>query len=116
MDEENCNPITQEIGGSHYKGFAIEPIQFILANGLGFCEGNVVKYICRYKRKNGVEDLKKARHYIDFLIEREEHPETFEGRKDAFDCRKESENSPNKLTPAPSPTKPKPQNTYPSPF
>jgi hypothetical protein len=74
------NPITQEIGGSHYKGFAIEPIQFILANGLGFCEGNVVKYICRYKRKNGVEDLKKARHYIDFLIEREEHPETFEGR------------------------------------
>lgn len=59
-------------GGSHYKDKAIQPIDFILANNLGFCEGNVVKYVSRYKEKGGVADLKKARHYLDFLIEREE--------------------------------------------
>lgn len=59
----------QQIGGSHYKNKGIQPIDYILSNNLGFCEGNIVKYITRYKDKNGVEDLKKAKHYIDFLIE-----------------------------------------------
>ena len=59
----------QQIGGTHYSNLAIEPIDFITANNLGFCEGNVIKYISRWKAKNGVEDLKKARWYIDFLIE-----------------------------------------------
>ncbi len=59
-------------GPTHYKmGNPIEPIEFILANNLDFCEGNVVKYISRWPAKGGVEDLRKARHYIDFLIERE---------------------------------------------
>lgn len=58
-----------QIGGGHYKDLKIQPIQFILANGLGFCEGNVVKYVTRYASKNGIEDLKKARHYLDLLIE-----------------------------------------------
>lgn len=58
-----------QVGGSHYRDRGIQPIQFILANELGFCEGNVVKYVTRHKFKNGLEDLKKARHYIDFLIE-----------------------------------------------
>ena len=48
---------------------AIQPIQFITADNLGFCEGNVIKYVCRWPAKGGVEDLKKARHYIDLLIE-----------------------------------------------
>jgi hypothetical protein len=61
----------KEIGGTHYRQMKIQPIEFIMANGLGFCEGNVVKYVCRYKNKNGVEDLEKARQYIDFLIEEE---------------------------------------------
>ena len=52
-----------------YSDLAIEPIDFIAANNLGFCEGNILKYIARWKAKNGVEDLKKARWYIDFLIE-----------------------------------------------
>ena len=59
----------EQIGGTHYGNLAIEPIDFITANNLGFCEGNVIKYISRWKAKNGVEDLEKARWYINFLIE-----------------------------------------------
>ena len=59
-------------GGAHYKNCAIQPVEFIHANGLGFCEGNVVKYVARWRSKNGLEDLKKARHYLDLLIEMEE--------------------------------------------
>lgn len=58
-------------GGDHYRSLSIQPIQYIHANQLGFCEGNVVKYITRWRAKNGIEDLKKARHYIDLLIELE---------------------------------------------
>ena len=58
-----------QIGGDHYKELSIQPIEYILANKLGFCEGNIIKYITRYKSKNGLEDLKKAKHYIDMLIE-----------------------------------------------
>ena len=63
--------MSEQVGGDHYAVMKIQPIEFILANQLGFCEGNVIKYLCRYKRKNGLEDLKKARQYLDFLIERE---------------------------------------------
>ena len=62
---------SKQVGGDHYAVMKIQPIEFILANELGFCEGNVIKYLCRYKRKNGLEDLKKARQYLDFLIQRE---------------------------------------------
>jgi len=55
----------------HYTQHKIEPIDFIIKNKLNFCQGNVVKYICRYKLKGGVEDLKKARQYIDFLIDKD---------------------------------------------
>ena len=58
-----------QVGGDHYKNKTIQPIDYIIANELGFCEGNVVKYITRYKDKNGLEDLKKAKQYIEFLIE-----------------------------------------------
>lgn len=61
-----------QIGGDHYSKMAIQPIDYILGNGLGYCEGNIIKYVSRWKNKNGVEDLKKARHYIDLLIESEE--------------------------------------------
>lgn len=57
---------------AHYTQHKIQPMQFCGLNKLGFLEGNVVKYVCRYNMKNGVEDLKKARHYLDKLIEREE--------------------------------------------
>lgn len=51
----------------HYQ-LTIEPVEYIMANNLNFCEGNVVKYISRYKQKGGLEDLFKAKDYIDILI------------------------------------------------
>lgn len=56
------------VGGNHYD-LPIQPWDYIAANQLGFFEGNVVKYVTRWKRKNGLEDLRKARHYLDKLIE-----------------------------------------------
>jgi len=64
--------IEVQVGGSHYKDMEIQPIEFIMANDLGFCEGNVVKYVTRHSNKNGIEDLKKAQHYLKFLIEQYE--------------------------------------------
>lgn len=58
-----------QIGGSHYKVKTIEPWDFIAANNLGFFEGNIIKYLSRWRDKNGTEDLLKARHYLDKLIE-----------------------------------------------
>ena len=52
---------------THYD-FVIQPVDYIIKNGIGFCEGNVIKYISRWKLKNGRDDLLKARHYIDILI------------------------------------------------
>ena len=60
-----------QIGGEHYKSKGIQPIEYIMANDLDFCEGCVVKYISRWKNKNHLEDLLKAKHYLEFLIERE---------------------------------------------
>lgn len=65
------NALDVQVGGTHYKDCAIQPIEYIHANKLGFAEGNVVKYITRWKAKNGLKDLEKARHYIDLLIELE---------------------------------------------
>ena len=53
----------------HYTNGSIEPIDFITANNMDFCSGNVVKYVTRHKYKNGVEDLKKAQFYLNRLIE-----------------------------------------------
>tara|TARA_B100001939_G_scaffold44596_1_gene34398 strand:+ start:192 stop:419 length:228 start_codon:yes stop_codon:yes gene_type:complete len=55
----------------HYAKKEIEPIDYIIANSLTYCEGNVVKYITRWRDKGGLEDLKKAKQYIDFIIEKE---------------------------------------------
>lgn len=67
--QENARAV--QIGGDHYRKLAIQPFDYITANGLGYAEGNVVKYISRWQSKNGLQDLRKARHYIDLLIERE---------------------------------------------
>ncbi|MEX0822688.1 MAG: DUF3310 domain-containing protein [Rhodothermales bacterium] len=61
---------TQE-GGSHYRDMPIQVTEYIHRNGLGFIEGCVVKYVSRWRSKGGVEDLRKARHYLDLLIEME---------------------------------------------
>lgn len=58
-----------QIGGDHYKEKTIQPWDFIAANQLGYFEGNIVKYVSRWRDKGGINDLKKARHYLDKLIE-----------------------------------------------
>jgi len=63
--------LKQQVGGTHYKGMTIQPVEFIHANNIGFLEGNAIKYLCRWRSKNGIADLEKARHYIDMLIELE---------------------------------------------
>lgn len=63
-----------QVGGNHYKNLKIQPIEYIMANNLNYCQGNAIKYLTRYKDKNGLEDLKKAKHYIDILIQLE-YPE-----------------------------------------
>jgi hypothetical protein len=65
------NPLDTQEGGSHYKDMAIQPVEFIHRNRIPYLEANVIKYVCRHRSKNGVEDLKKARHYIDLLIQLE---------------------------------------------
>lgn len=59
----------------HYARFKIEPITFIMENGLPFAAGNVIKYVCRHDAKNGIEDLKKARRYLDMMINQAEGKE-----------------------------------------
>ena len=56
-----------QVGGTHYQK-AIQPIEYIEKNKLGFCEGNVVKYVSRHKEKNGAEDIKKAIQYLEFIL------------------------------------------------
>ena len=60
-----------QIGGNHYSKMEIQPIEYIMKNKIPYCEANVIKYLSRWRSKNGVEDLRKAKHYIDLLIEAE---------------------------------------------
>jgi len=61
----------KQVNGSHYKDKGIQPIIYIHANNLGFCEGNVVKYVTRWRDKGGEADLRKAIHYLELLIQLE---------------------------------------------
>jgi len=63
--------LEDQVGGKHYKGMKIQPAHFINENHLEFAEGNVIKYVCRHKKKDGEKDLLKAKHYIDMIIERD---------------------------------------------
>ena len=67
--------LSTQVGGGHSKSAAIQPVQYIHANSIGFCEGCVIKYVSRHKSKNGKQDLEKAIHFLQMLIELE-YPET----------------------------------------
>ena len=79
--------LNEQPGGNHYKDKAIQPVQYIHANGIGYCEGNVIKYVSRWREKNGLQDLLKARHYIDLLIELEGLEKAEFGQQNTIDCR-----------------------------
>ena len=70
------DPYDTQVGGNHYKDMAIQPSEFINKNKILFAEGNAIKYICRHNNKGGKQDLEKAKHYIDMIIERDYGDET----------------------------------------
>lgn len=61
--------LNKQEGGSHYKKYAIQPIEYAMANKLDYCQANAVKYVTRFRDKNGKEDLLKALHNIEILLE-----------------------------------------------
>jgi hypothetical protein len=71
--EEHTKPsaLDVQVAGGHYKELPIQPVEYIHANGIGYFEGNVIKYVSRWRKKNGIADLEKAKHYIELLIELE---------------------------------------------
>lgn len=71
MIPNGTSALDVQVSGDHYKKMKIQPVEFIHANNIPYLEGNVIKYISRWRSKNGVADLEKAKHYIDLLIELE---------------------------------------------
>ncbi|MDR1936001.1 MAG: DUF3310 domain-containing protein [Candidatus Accumulibacter sp.] len=76
MSDASARALDRQVSGDHYRRMAIQPVEYIQRNGLGFVEGSVVKYVSRWRVKNGVEDLEKAIHLLQLLVE-------FERAKDA---------------------------------
>ena len=68
-DNEREKPLDKQVGGKHYLKYRMQPVDAIRKTNLDFVRGNILKYLVRYKDKNGVEDLKKARHYAEILRE-----------------------------------------------
>lgn len=66
MTEHPLSPeiLDQQVGGDHYRDMAIQPLDFIVQNRLDFVQGNIIKYVVRYKKKGGLEDIDKALHYL----------------------------------------------------
>lgn len=58
-----------QVAGNHYKMFKIQPAEFCYKNNIPYLEATAIKYLCRWRHKNGVEDLQKAKHFIDLLLE-----------------------------------------------
>lgn len=67
------NPLDQQVGGTHYKGFSVQPVEFITKNKLPFLEGCVIKRVCRHRSKNGAEDIRKAIHELQLILQLEYH-------------------------------------------
>ena len=65
---DKLNPLRTQVSGDHYRYHKIQPIEYIHANNIPFAEGNIIKYVTRWRDKGGIKDLEKARHYIELLI------------------------------------------------
>lgn len=70
------SPLATQVGGAHYKKLKIQPIEYVHANNIGYCEGTAIKYLTRWRDKGGIQDLEKAKHFIELLIELETKKET----------------------------------------
>jgi len=67
------NPLHEQVGGKHYKGWVIQPVEFLQRNSihLDWCSSNIIKYACRWREKGLREDVEKIKHYADLLIKLE---------------------------------------------
>jgi hypothetical protein len=65
------NALKTQVGGFHYKGMKIQHVEFVHANGIPYIEANAIKYICRHRQKNGRQDIEKAIHYLQILLDLE---------------------------------------------
>lgn len=68
--------LNKQVSGTHYKDMAIQPAEFCHKNNLNYCECNIIRYVCRHRNKNKKQDLEKAKHCIDLLIQLEYGNET----------------------------------------
>lgn len=68
---KETNPLDTQVGGNHYKSLPIQVVEYNFFNDIPYMEGNIIKYITRWRTKNGIQDLEKAKHYIELLIELE---------------------------------------------
>ena len=81
MSRANWQSLDRQVGGDYYKNLVIQPVQYIQANKLGFCEGSIIKYATRWREKGGITDLEKIKHFCDILIEGEKaEPEIIDNR------------------------------------
>ena len=81
---DGSKPLDVQVGGNHYKTMAIQPMEYSMANKLDACQHTAIKYVTRFRQKGGIQDLEKAKHVIDMLIEFEreklaKEPEGFDG-------------------------------------
>lgn len=70
-NKELLSSLDIQVGGGHYKDFKIQPVEFCHINGIPYIEATAIKYLCRWRRKDGIQDLEKAKHFISMLIELE---------------------------------------------
>lgn len=73
-----------QVGGGHYKTLKIQPVELIMSNHLGYCEGAVVKYLTRWRDKGGIEDVRKAAHFVQILMEDRDYQHRLEDRAKAM--------------------------------
>lgn len=71
IEEPKATPLATQVGGNHYKDMKIQPMEYSMANNLNACQHTIIKYVSRYKAKNGKQDLLKAKHTIELLIQME---------------------------------------------
>lgn len=69
LNQRIGNPSANQVGGDHYRKYNIQPIEYVLANSMGYLPGCALKYITRYKDKGGAEDIRKAIHYLKLILE-----------------------------------------------
>lgn len=71
LKAKDVSPLDLQVGGGHYKDMPIQPLEFCYANGIGKIEGDVIAYVSRWKKKGGIQDLEKAIHELQILIQLE---------------------------------------------